>query len=107
MGEVGASEAKTHLSAPLESVESGEHITNITIARRGKPVAKLVLSTGFRHVIVLNWFSVRTSCERASPRRVVRFHRTISSPPEMLDDDDQRSRNRHRCLGSRIMVAPR
>ena len=39
MREVGAFEAKTHLSALLESVEAGEHIT---ITRRGKPVAELV-----------------------------------------------------------------
>lgn len=39
MREVGAFEAKTHLSALLEAVEAGEEIT---ITRRGKPVARLV-----------------------------------------------------------------
>lgn len=39
MREVGAFEAKTHLSALLESVQSGEHIT---ITKRGRPVAQLV-----------------------------------------------------------------
>ncbi|PWE33033.1 prevent-host-death family protein [Maritimibacter sp. 55A14] len=39
MREVGAFEAKTHLSALLEAVEAGE---SITITRRGKPVARLV-----------------------------------------------------------------
>lgn len=39
MREVGAFEAKTHLSALLEAVASGE---SITITRRGKPVAQLV-----------------------------------------------------------------
>ena len=54
MREVGAFEAKTHLSALLESVESGEHIT---ITRRGKPVARLVpakqVSTRDRSELVL------------------------------------------------------
>jgi len=39
MGEVGAYEAKTHLSALLDRVEDGE---TITITRHGKPVARLV-----------------------------------------------------------------
>ncbi|MDE0523021.1 MAG: type II toxin-antitoxin system prevent-host-death family antitoxin [Boseongicola sp.] len=39
MRELGAFEAKTHLSALLESVQSGEHIT---ITKRGRPVAQLV-----------------------------------------------------------------
>lgn len=39
MREVGAFEAKTHLSALLEAVAAGEEIT---ITRRGKPVARLV-----------------------------------------------------------------
>lgn len=39
MREVGAFEAKTHLSDLLAAVESGE---TITITRRGKPVAQLV-----------------------------------------------------------------
>lgn len=38
-GAVGAFEAKTHLSALLDRVERGEEVT---IARRGQPVAKLV-----------------------------------------------------------------
>ena len=38
MREVGAFEAKTHLSALLEAAESGE---SILITRRGKPVARL------------------------------------------------------------------
>ena len=39
MREVGAFEAKTHLSALLESVQLGEQIT---ITKRGKPVAQLM-----------------------------------------------------------------
>jgi prevent-host-death family protein len=39
MTEVGAFEAKTHLSRLLERVEHGE---TITITRHGKPVARLV-----------------------------------------------------------------
>ena len=39
MREVGAFEAKTHLSALLDSVQLGEHIT---ITKRGKPVAQLM-----------------------------------------------------------------
>ncbi len=39
MREVGAFEAKTHLSTLLEAVEAGEEIM---ITRRGKPVALLV-----------------------------------------------------------------
>ena len=39
MLEVGAFEAKTHLSALLEQVSQGEEVL---IRRRGKPVAKLV-----------------------------------------------------------------
>lgn len=38
MREVGAFEAKTHLSELLAAVEAGE---TITITRRGKPVAEL------------------------------------------------------------------
>ena len=38
MREIGAFEAKTHLSALLDAVAAGEEIT---ITRRGKPVAKL------------------------------------------------------------------
>lgn len=39
MPEIGAYEAKTHLSELLDRVESGERIT---ITRHGKPVARLV-----------------------------------------------------------------
>jgi prevent-host-death family protein len=39
MTEVGAFEAKTHLSRLLERVEHGD---TITITRHGKPVARLV-----------------------------------------------------------------
>lgn len=39
MREVGAFEAKTHLSELLAQVEAGE---TVTITRRGKPVAQLV-----------------------------------------------------------------
>ncbi len=39
MDSVGAFDAKTHLSALLERVEKGEEIT---ITRRGRPVARLV-----------------------------------------------------------------
>jgi prevent-host-death family protein len=39
MTEVGAFEAKTHLSRLLERVEHGD---TITISRHGKPVARLV-----------------------------------------------------------------
>ena len=39
MPEVGAFEAKTHLSQLLDQVERGE---TITITRHGKPVARLI-----------------------------------------------------------------
>jgi prevent-host-death family protein len=39
MREVGAFEAKTHLSELLSAVEAGE---TVTITRRGKPIAQLV-----------------------------------------------------------------
>lgn len=39
MREVGAFEAKTHLSELLAAVEAGE---TVTITRRGRPVARLV-----------------------------------------------------------------
>ena len=39
MREVGAFEAKTHLSELLAEVEAG---ASVTITRRGKPVARLV-----------------------------------------------------------------
>ena len=39
MREVGAFEAKTHLSELLADVEAG---ASVTITRRGKPVARLV-----------------------------------------------------------------
>lgn len=38
MAEIGAFEAKTHLAALLDRVEIGEEIT---ITRRGRPVARL------------------------------------------------------------------
>lgn len=43
MREIGAFEAKTHLSALLEAVAAGE---GIVITRRGKPVARLVPFAG-------------------------------------------------------------
>lgn len=43
MREVGAFEAKTHLSELLAAAEAGE---SITITRRGHPVARLVPVTG-------------------------------------------------------------
>jgi prevent-host-death family protein len=43
MAEVGAFEAKTHLSHLLERVERGE---TITITRHGKPVARLIPIAG-------------------------------------------------------------
>ena len=43
MREVGAFEAKTHLSELLADVEAGE---TVTITRRGKAVAQLVPMTG-------------------------------------------------------------
>ena len=39
MREIGAFEAKTHLSELLDRVEAGEELV---IARRGRPVAKLI-----------------------------------------------------------------
>lgn len=61
MREVGSFEAKTHLSALLELVELGEHIT---ITRRGKPVAQLVPlnkdSTGNRSELILRIEKLRT-----------------------------------------------
>lgn len=43
MREIGAFEAKTHLSELLAAVEAGE---TITITRRGKPVARMVPVAG-------------------------------------------------------------
>jgi prevent-host-death family protein len=43
MVEVGAFEAKTHLSNLLDQVERGE---TVVITRHGKPVARLVPMTG-------------------------------------------------------------
>lgn len=43
MSEVGAYQAKTHLSELLDRVEAGERIT---ITRHGKPVARLVPMPG-------------------------------------------------------------
>ena len=43
MREIGAFEAKTHLSELLAEVEAGE---TVTITRRGKPVAQLVPVAG-------------------------------------------------------------
>ncbi len=67
MREVGAFEAKTHLSALLESVESGEHIT---ITRRGKPVAKLVPinqdSTSDRSELILRLDKLRARISKKS-----------------------------------------
>lgn len=45
MREVGAFEAKTHLSELLAAVEAGE---TVTITRRGKAVARLVPIVGER-----------------------------------------------------------
>lgn len=60
MREVGAFQAKTHLSALLKSVKSGEHIT---ITRRGKPVAKLLpvssVSSSDRSELVLRMNKLR------------------------------------------------
>jgi prevent-host-death family protein len=48
MKQVGAHQARTHLSRLLNAVESGE---TITITRHGRPVAKLVpFSSGHRTV---------------------------------------------------------
>jgi prevent-host-death family protein len=54
MAEVGAFEAKTHLSHLLDQVERGE---TITITRHGKPVARLIPVAGLsrderRHAIM-------------------------------------------------------
>ena len=43
MAEIGAFEAKTHLSHLLDQVERGE---TITITRHGKPVARLIPIAG-------------------------------------------------------------
>jgi prevent-host-death family protein len=43
MAEIGAFEAKTHLSHILDQVERGE---TITITRHGKPVARLIPIAG-------------------------------------------------------------
>jgi prevent-host-death family protein len=43
MSEVGAFEAKTHLSQLLDQVERGE---TITITRHGRPVARLIPIAG-------------------------------------------------------------
>ena len=54
---VGAYEAKTHFSALLEKVESGEEIT---ITKHGTPVARLVpikkaLTTAERRAVIERW----------------------------------------------------
>ena len=56
---VGAYEAKTHFSALLEKVESGEEIT---ITRHGTPVARLVpikkeLTTAERRKVIEDWIN--------------------------------------------------
>jgi prevent-host-death family protein len=43
MAEIGAFEAKTHLSRLLDRVERGE---TVTITRHGKPVARLIPVAG-------------------------------------------------------------
>ncbi len=45
MDEIGAFEAKTHLSELLDRVERGEELV---ITRRGRPVARLVPATDAR-----------------------------------------------------------
>lgn len=62
MREVGAFEAKTHLSELLVAAEQGE---SVTITRRGMPVAKLVPVAGPSRVEALRRLSgLRTRLAR-------------------------------------------
>jgi prevent-host-death family protein len=66
MAEIGAFEAKTHLSALLDRAEKGEEII---ITRRGKPVARLGPAVA-THDIEAARASVRRVRERAQARRL-------------------------------------
>ncbi len=74
MREVGAFEAKTHLSALLESVQLGEHIT---ITKRGKPVAQLM---------PVNQASIRDRAELAS--RIKKLRGRIATEGGMFTTRD-------------------
>lgn len=61
MVEIGAFEAKNRLAALLDAVERGEEIT---ITRRGKPVAKLV-----RHELAADHSKAKAAAERIRAMR--------------------------------------
>jgi prevent-host-death family protein len=61
MREIGAFEAKNRLGALLDAVERGEEIT---ITRRGKPVARLV-----RPAMVLDRTAAKAAAARIRKRR--------------------------------------
>jgi prevent-host-death family protein len=61
MLEIGAFEAKNRLAALLDAVERGEEVT---ITRRGKPVAKLV-----RHELAIDRTKARSAAERIKVMR--------------------------------------
>jgi prevent-host-death family protein len=61
MLEIGAFEAKNRLAALLDAVERGEEVT---ITRRGKPVAKLV-----RHELAIDRTKARAAAERIKAMR--------------------------------------
>jgi prevent-host-death family protein len=74
MREVGAFEAKTHLSALLEAVAAGEEIT---ITRRGKPVARLVPVN-----------TVDAPLRRAVIARIVALRRELAARADSLTRDE-------------------
>lgn len=61
MAEIGAFEAKNRLAALLDAVERGEEIT---ITRRGKPVAKLI-----RHESAIDHSKAKAAAERIRAMR--------------------------------------
>jgi prevent-host-death family protein len=61
MLEIGAFEAKNRLAALLDAVERGEEVT---ITRRGKPVAKLV-----RHELAIDRTKAGSAAERIKAMR--------------------------------------
>lgn len=66
MAEIGAFEAKTHFSKLLERAEKGEEIT---ITRRGKPVAKIVPAAA-THDVAKALASIKRVRERAKARKL-------------------------------------
>ena len=79
MREVGAFEAKTHLSALLDAVAAGEEIV---ITKRGQPVARLVPPEG-----------VGEARRRAAWRRIAELRGRVAAPgltvPDILAARDE------------------